>query len=228
MVDAKIETVWRNHLKLCDSITSQTGERVPVLAGQVGQVDVTSPNGYRYKMGFWDKVLSDSVILEKIQNRDILGMTEHPVDDSEYLKTPYDKASHVVLKAWVQDGNPYAQIGLLNNKQGNDIKALIDVGHKPGISTRGLGSVLTDSIGQYIPDKDYMFLTWDIVRNPNFGTLRMNTITDSLRRSPIFKELCEMHQLQDSVDESYNSDKLDVDMGKAIEALKILKEYLIR
>lgn len=227
MISNKIQSVNRYGFKIMDSVTTDSGVKMPIIVGQVGKVDFISPNGYRYKNGFWDKVLSDSAVQECIANRDMFGMIEHPTDDDEYIKTPYDKASHVILKAWVQDGNPYAQIGLLNNPQGNQLKALIEVGHKPGVSTRGLGNIEKDEVSQYIPVQDYLFITWDIVRTPNFGDLKMDKVSDSLVKSPIFKELCEIHQLQDSVDEHYNALKLSDDKAKALKALEDLKAYLL-
>ena len=222
----KVQSIHRNLFKVADSARLDNGVVIPCIVGQAGQVDVVSQNGYRYKRGFWDKVLGDSLIQDAIKNRDILGMIEHPTDDDEYLKTPYDKASHVIMKAWVQDGNPFATFGLLNNERGNQIKALIDVGHRPGVSTRGLGNYDRDNISQFVTDEGYVFLGWDLVRNPNFGDLKMDKVTDSLMKSPIFRELCEMHHLKDSADDHYNHDNLIRNIDDAIDALNRLKSSL--
>ena len=223
---SKIQSTSRNLFKISDSITLDSGVTVPTIMGQVGQVDVVSQNGYRYKNGFWDRVLSDPALKEQFNNHDILGMTEHPKDDEAYLKTPYDQASHIILDAWCEQGNPYATIGLLNNDNGNNIKALVDVGHRPGVSTRGLGSFDKDAISQFIMDDNYLFITWDIVRSPNFVDLKLDKVTDSLRSSPIFEELVQMHQLKDSVDEHYSRLALQKSMDTAISALLELKNQL--
>lgn len=219
----KLQTVNLSKLKIVDSFTMDNGVHIPIIQGQTGQVDVTSQNGYRYKNGFWNKVLGDSRVADAINNRDVLGMIEHPTDDDAYLKTPYDKASHIVLKAWVgDDGNPYAQLGLLNNQQGNSLKALCDVGHRLGVSTRGLGNIEHDNIGDFISDSDYSFITWDIVRCPNFGDLKMERVSDSLTHNPLFRELVGMHELKDSADIHYNERKLELDMTKVKSALRQL------
>lgn len=222
----KIQSVKKNIFKISDSIMLDSGVTVPCITGQCGEVDVVSQNGYRYKMGFWDKVLSDSCVQQAIQNRDVFGMIEHPVDDDAFLKTPYDLASHVIIKAWVQSGNPFATFGLLNNEKGNQIKALIDVGHHPGVSTRGLGSFDKDEVSQYVCDSDYMFITWDIVRSPNFSDLKLDKVTDSLMKSPVFNELVQMHGLKDSVDEHYSKSKLLKCMDDAISSLIEFKNLL--
>lgn len=220
---SKIQSVSKHPFRICDSIQLDNGITIPCITGQVGQVDVVSQNGYRYKKGFWDKVLSDPLIQEQIEGRDIFGMIEHPVEDDAFLKTPYDLASHVIIKAFVQDGNPWAVLGLLNNEKGNQIKALVDVGHRPGVSTRGLGAFERDDISQYVSDENYMFITWDIVRSPNFSNLKMDKVTDSLMKSPLFVELCEMHKLKDSASEDYPKSKLADEMHKAVD--EILKRY---
>lgn len=215
----KIQTVQRSDMRVCDSVVLDNGTRCPIITGQVSQVGVISQNGYRYDKGFWN-ILNQEFIQDAIANREVLGMVEHPIDDEEYLKTPYEKASHVVLDCWVDsDGNPFAKFGLLNNPHGNSIKALIDIGHKPGVSTRGMGEILKDSVSQYVSPDGYAFITWDIVRCPNFQTLKMDRVSDSLKNSSGFKELVQMYHLRDSVDESYNREKLLSDMSSLMTEL---------
>lgn len=207
-------------MQIADSIVLESGVKCPVIVGQTSQVDVISQNGYRYNKGFWD-ILYTPCVADAIKNREVLGMIEHPIDDDEYLKTPYEKASHIVLDAWVDDdGNPFARFGLLNNEHGNSIKALVDLGHRPGVSTRGMGQILQDSTSQYVSPEGYAFITWDIVRCPNFSELKMDKVTDSMKKNPLYGELVQMYGLRDSVDESYNRDKLMRDMSSLIMELK--------
>lgn len=223
----KVQTTKGYKMRICDSITLESGVSVPMIQGQVSEVDVMSQNGYYYKRDFWKKILSNPQVADAIRNHDMLGMIEHPTDDEDYLKTPYDKASHFVHKAWVEpDGNPYAQFGLLNNEQGNNIKALIEIGHRTGVSSRGLGEMATDDMGQYVTDDNYMFITWDIVRSPNFADLKLDKVTDSLRQSPTFKELVQMNQLRDSADEHYSKSNLVKNMDMAINALMEMRREL--
>lgn len=222
----KIQSVRKGLLKVCDSVKLPNGVTVPVIAGQCSQVDMISQNGYRYRMGFWEKILAQPQIIDSISNRDMLGMIEHPIEDDDFLKTPYPLASHIVLKAWVENGNPFANFGILNNDAGNQLKALVDVGHKPGVSTRGLGTFSQDDNSKYVDDDNYMFLTWDIVRSPNFADLKMDKVTDSLIKSPLFKEVTQMYNLRDSVDEHYSQSKLSSDIDLAIETLSRLKVNL--
>lgn len=225
----KIQIVQRHKMKICDSkFKLENGVTLPVIMGQCSEVEVVSQNGYYYKRDFWDKILKQPAVIDAIENRDMFGMIEHPKDDDAYLKTPYEKASHVVLKAWVDEyGNPFAQFGLLNNEQGNNIKALIEVGHRPGVSSRGLGEMANDEKGQYVTADGYAFITWDIVRSPNFSELKLDKVTDSLRQTPLFRELVQMNHLRDSADEHYSKANLERDMTMAIDALTRIKNNLM-
>lgn len=217
-----ISSTIRTSFKITDSISTDTGVTIPCITGQVGQVDFVSQNGYRYRTNFWNEVLSNPLVQDQIKNREMLGTIEHPIDDEEYLKTSYENASHVVLKAWTDNNNPFATFGLLNNPKGNAIKALIDVGCKPGVSTRGLGDFETDQVSKYVSSDGYALICWDIVKNPNFSELSMSPISDSVKAHPLFKELCQQHHLKDSADDHYSSASLAADMSKVINELQTI------
>ena len=224
----KLQSIQPSILRVCDSRKLDSGVTIPCIVGQVSSEEVVSQNGYRYRKGFWKKVLNSTSVISAINNRDMLGMIEHPSDDDAFLKTPYDGASHIVLKAWcdAKTGNPYAEFGILNSQKGNELKALLEVGHKPGVSTRGMGNYGTDGVSQYVDEDGYVLLTWDIVRSPNFADLKMDKVTDSLMRNPLFSEITGMNQLRDSADEHYDRSKLIKELSSAITALTNAKDLL--
>lgn len=222
---SKIQSVYRSAFRVVDSIESGAdGTRIPVIRGAASRVDQASIKGYRYRSGFWDKIISDSQLQQRVADRDMLGMIEHPEDEYEYNRTPLDKASHVVLRAWVDEKThePWIDCGLLNNERGNAIKALVDVGFRPGCSTRAMGGFLHDSLGDYLDENNYAVITWDIVRSPNFDDIRLERVSDS----SIFKEAVQMYQLRDSVADCYNHDKLCNDLKSAIDALQRVADFL--
>lgn len=193
--------------KLCDAhktvlriadATEEFGARIPIIEGELSEVEKVSPNGYRYRQGFWDKVLAEDYVISMIEDRTCLGTIEHPESDDAYMKTPYEEASHVVLSVVVRNHNPYGKFGILNNNKGNAIKALVEVGVPVGVSTRGLGEQLTDSVSPYIDENNYGLITWDIVKNPNFPK-QMQQVSDSLRSNENFRQLIEMNKLRDSL-----------------------------
>lgn len=194
---SKIVTPFKTCFRVCDSKESEQGN-ITIVEGPLSSVDVKTPNGYRYRKGFWDKVLSEDYVKQMIENRECLGTIEHPEADSEYMKTSYENASHVVLSVVVRNHIPYGRFGLLNNNKGCCMKALVDVGVPVGVSTRGLGDSLTDELGDYIDEENYLLITWDFTKVPNIP-VSMKAVSDSLRESPLFKQLVEMHKLKDSM-----------------------------
>lgn len=216
----KIQTVTPTLLRVSDSVTLESGVIIPVLSGRVSRSEVASEKGYRYRKGFWPTIINDDRVQNKIKSREMLGCIEHPTDDLAYMNTPYTEASHIVLEAWIENDEPYAKFGILNNEKGCGIKALMDVGHRPGVSTRALGSYETDSVGKYVPENNFGLITWDVVNTPNFPDAKVEKVSDSLKESAIFKEVVQMYQLRDSVDEHYNAETLARQLYTAREALK--------
>lgn len=216
----KIYSTHSARFKVCDSLQMDNGVTVPIVAGQVGQTGVVSNNGYRYKDDFWETILAQPTVTDIIKNRKMLGTIEHPKDDDEFMATSYENASHIVLKAWVQSHQPYAQFGLLNNQKGNSMKALIDVGLNPGVSTRGFGNFAKDNISKFVDTENYLLITWDFTKKPNFESLDMEPVTDSIMGSSMFRELCDAHGICDSAYTGFNRERTIQDMSKMIDELK--------
>lgn len=222
---SKIVIPHKTLFRVSDSLDAQ-GQKIPTITGILSESEVVSPNGYRYRKDFWPAVLSQPYVKEMISSRSCLGCIEHPEDDNEYLRTPYEKASHVVLSVVLKNGNPVGTFGLLNNSKGNAIKALVDLGVPVGVSTRGMGEEKRDNISAYIDETQYALITWDIVNNPNFSNLKMMQVTDSIVNNPVFEELKQAYQLRDSVCTAYRSDFLEKDMVAMISDLRdIFKKY---
>jgi hypothetical protein len=217
-----------------DSRNGKTNDGIVRIQGQVSTTEENSQKGYRYLSDHWTRVLSDDSIQCMIKDRSMLGQIEHPTDedgDWNYLSTPYDKASHIVTKAWVDSHtkNPWAELSLLNNEHGNNVKALLELGHQPGVSTRGLGEVKTDSLGEFIDNNGYTLITWDIVRSPNFPALRMKPVTDSTYSAmgnSKYKQYVEMFQLRDSGLNCFNRDVLLKQMDALTAELRRIRAYI--
>lgn len=204
----RIVTSSMSKFKIMDSIIDNVGNKIPMIYGPLSFEEVQSKKGYRYRDGFWNKILSNEKVIEDIESHSMLGMIEHPKDDADYIKTPYDKASHVIWNVDLKKGVPYGTIALLNNINGNAMKALADLGVPIGVSTRGLGEFLSDSVSEFIDEDSYALITWDFTRNPNLEKAVLSKVTDSFMETPIFREFIDAYKLRDSVDESYDHERL--------------------
>lgn len=202
-----------SNFRVCDSGTSKSGEKVTAVYGPLSAEELRSTKGYRYREGFWSRVLDNPQVKENISSHRMLGMIEHPDDDNEYLKTPYDKASHLVHKVEFRNYCPYGTLWLLNNPQGNSIKALVDLDVPIGVSTRGLGTIVSDSVSDYIDEDNYALITWDFTRNPNLENAFMGRVNDSLASSSIYKEFVDAYGLRDSGKPGFSREKLLSEMS---------------
>jgi len=228
---SRIETVFRSKLKVSDSKIKDSG--LVTVEGFVSEAETVSPNGYRYKETFWPAILSEDYVKEMINNRESLGCVEHPEDDEHYLLTPYEKASHFVQSLELRNyGNntkaPFARIGVINTIPGCNLKALVEAEIPVGVSTRGLGETLSDAKSKFIEEESYRYLTHDVVRNPNFSSLRMRAVSDSVVSSSLFKELTQGIQLRDSGNESFNRESLLKELNRMKDALKVIETNLYK
>lgn len=217
---SRLSTARRSQFRVTDSITDAAGNITPIVAGELSDIDIVSPNGYRYRRGFWDKVLARKDVKDMIRNNECLGTIEHPIPDNAYMKTPYEDVSHVVKSVTLIEGVPYGKFALCNNPKGNSIKALVDLGVPIGVSTRGLGDIREDEISQYVDDENYALITWDFTNNPNFPK-RMEPISDSLRQNPLFKEFVELRGIVDTstarVQDHFDMKKLLLELRGTID-----------
>lgn len=215
----KIITSTTSKFRVCDSYRDASGNKIPMIYGPLSFEETGSFKGYRYREGFWQHVLSNAAVRDKIESHTMLGMIEHPIDDDEYLSTPYDKASHVVYDVQIKKGTPYGTLALINNVHGNCIKALVDLNVPIGVSTRGCGDILQDSVSTYVDEQNYALITWDITRKPNLEQAVCTRLSDSALGSPLFKELVSSYQLRDSADTHYNRNRLNSDISRLVEEL---------
>jgi len=216
---ARIETIYKTKLVIADS-KKITKDGLLIAEGFASISEDVSPNGYRYRSQFWPKVLSDSYVKDMINQRESLGTIEHPEDDNAYMMTPYKDASHFVssltLKKYNNHMAPYAQLAVLNTELGCTLKALCEAKIPVGVSTRGLGETLSDSVSKYIDEENYRYITHDVVRNPNFSSLRLKAVTDSMLSSPMFKELTQTIKFRDSGEHVSDRDKTIQDIKKML------------
>ena len=89
-----------------------------------------------------------------------------------------------------------------------------------------MGDTISDSVSSYIDDQNYSLITWDIVNNPNFSSLRMSQVTDSMRALPVFKELVESYGLRDSNATDYKESSLKAEIESMIKALQRISSRL--
>jgi hypothetical protein len=146
--------------------------RIP---GRFSVCDCVNGNNRRYRRNVWEKNLTEgSILKESIKRNAAFGLLEHPKDGIVTLLSPI--SHHVTSANMVEckgaDGNQVyevvGEITLLDTVEGNKLKALIEGGYNPLVSSRGYGSLQKASDGVDEVCEDYVCESWDVVIKPSF------------------------------------------------------------
>lgn len=142
------------------------GWRIP---GRFSESDIVNGNGRRYRKSVWEKNLQEGSTLRKlIAENAAFGLLEHPKDGQVSLESPI---SHAVTAVKMdENGIVTGEISIIDygdNSPGRKLKALIEQGYNPRVSSRGFGSLLkVDGIDEV--QDDYVCEGWDVVIKPSF------------------------------------------------------------
>jgi len=100
---------------------------------------------------------------ESVEGRRQYGELDHPSDG----KISLQRTSHLITELdLASDGRVLGALEVLDTQQGLNLQAILKQGGRVGISSRGFGSVSTDSGGNQVVQDDYNLVTFDVVANP--------------------------------------------------------------
>ena len=147
--------------------------RIP---GRFSICDSVNGNNRRYPKKVWEKNLADgSALRQAIAKNAAFGLLEHPSNGQISLQSPI---CILVTEAKLQSAKEEAtgkevnevvgEIIIVNTPEGQKLKALIEVGYNPLVSSRGFGSVIKASDGVDDVQEDFVCEGWDTVLKPSF------------------------------------------------------------
>jgi hypothetical protein len=150
----------------------RTSTKIP---GRFSVCDCVNGNNRRYSKRVWEKNLTPgSPLQESIKRNAAFGLLEHPSDGRISLLSPI---SHHVTSAELREGKDatgktvyevYGEIEIYDTEEGRKLKALIEGGYNPTVSSRGYGSLSKASDGVDEVEEDYVCESWDVVIKPSF------------------------------------------------------------
>jgi len=151
--------------------------RIP---GRFSVCDCINGNNRRYSKNVWEKNLAPtSPLQESIKRNAAFGLLEHPKDGVVTLLSPI---SHIVTQAKMVEGvgtngqkifEVVGEIALLETQEGLKLKALIEGGYNPLVSSRGYGSLAKATDGVDEVCEDYVCESWDVVIKPSFESAEL-------------------------------------------------------
>lgn len=121
-----------------EMITESTKDgRALFVEGIAMQADVINANGRNYPRGVMTEAV-DQYIGKYVSSMQALGECDHPPRPNVLLK----EASHLIERLWIEGSDVYARARVMDTPNGLVVRALIEGGWIPRVSTRGLGKAV--------------------------------------------------------------------------------------
>jgi len=180
------QKLLREYYELCDGGVCQdlltedekkfVSDGGMILSGIMQKADTQNGNGRAYPMEVLTREVKNYSKL--VKERRALGELDHPEDSVINLT----KASHIVIKIWMEGKDVLGKIKVLNTPSGKVLQELVKANVNVGISSRGMGSV-TDVGGETIVDDDFQLICFDMVSEPSTpGAFMMREAKDYQNR----------------------------------------------
>lgn len=172
-----------------------TGGTITRIPGRFSVCDCVNGNNRRYSKRVWEKNLNTgSILQESIKRNGAFGLLEHPKDGIVTLNSPI---SHQVTKAELREskdatGKPVFEVvgeislydfGDIHTPEARKLRALIEGGYNPLVSSRGYGSLKRASDGVDDVDEDYVCEGWDVVIKPSFESAELTPDRSALSQT---------------------------------------------
>ncbi len=163
-----------------------------MLSGIIQRADTLNQNGRIYPKTILEREIMNYQKL--IRENRALGECDHPDSSVVELKN----VSHIVREAYMQGGDVYGKIEILDTPSGKIIQSLIESGVTLGISSRGVGSTVAQGGNQIVQD-DFQLICFDMVSEPSTPGAFM------LKEGKINrKELDKFFNQSDKIDRMFN------------------------
>ena len=114
---------------------------------------------------------------EFIKERRAMGELDHP--DSSVVNL--QNVSHNVLEMHWTGNDLIGTVEVLSTPAGNILKELFKGGIKLGISSRGLGSIKQESVGDEV-QSDFELIAFDFVSNPSTQGAFLSPVNESVQK----------------------------------------------
>ncbi len=131
--------------------------------GECADANITNLNGLDITREVWETVFNSEEYKKAIELGQYIGYLGHPQDDPDCQD--FRKACIVMTEGHIDDnGKVYGKFTLVDTPVGKIVKAFQDAGVTFGISVRGAGDIINNSVD---PDT-FIFRGFDLVTFPAF------------------------------------------------------------
>ena len=190
--------------------------------GMCADAEITNENGLDITRPVWENVFASDEYKKAIENGYYIGYLGHP-DDPNCME--FEHACIVMKEGHIaDDGKIYGKFDLINTPVGKIVKTFIDAGVTFGISVRGAGDIIDNSVD---PDT-FIFRGFDLVTFPAYKEA-VPTFTEVAASSDIetkrkYKAVCAaVRKNVDSLNTVASVDILQSQFAKQSEEYAILE-----
>ena len=131
------------------------------LTGVIQRAKAKNQNGRVYPRAVLEREIEN--YQKMVRENRALGELDHPEDSVVNLKN----VSHLMTQVWWDGDNVMGKCKILNTPSGQILQSLVHSGVKLGISSRGMGSVHEDRMGNTIVEDDFNLICFDFVSDPS-------------------------------------------------------------
>ena len=163
-----------------------------MLSGIIQRANTLNQNGRVYPRPILEREIMN--YQKMIRENRALGECDHPDSSVVELKN----VSHIVREAYMQGDDVYGKIEILDTPSGKIIQSLIESGVTLGISSRGVGSTVSQGGNQVVQD-DFQLICFDMVSEPSTPGAFMLKEHKVLR-----KDLDKIFNQTDKIDRIFN------------------------
>ena len=160
------EYVENNLEMICEA--KKDGTKNYFIEGVFMQSNKKNRNGRIYEKKTMEKAV-EKYVTEQVKTGRAVGELNHPEGPTVNL----DKVSHKITDLHWQGNDVVGKASILKTPMGQIVEGLLEGGVKLGVSSRGMGSLVSKNGAQYVGD-DFMLSTVDIVQDPSAPSAFVN------------------------------------------------------
>ena len=152
----------------------KNGEKNYFIEGVFMQSNKKNRNGRVYEKATLENAV-EKYVTEQVKTGRAVGELNHPEGPTVNL----DKVSHKIEDLHWQGSDVIGKASILKTPMGKIVEGLLEGGVKLGVSSRGMGSLVSKKGAQYVGD-DFMLSTIDIVQDPSAPSAFVNGVMEGV------------------------------------------------
>jgi hypothetical protein len=152
----------------------KNGEKNFFIEGVFMQAAKKNRNGRVYEKATLENAV-EKYVTEQVKQGRAVGELNHPEGPTVNL----DKVSHKINDLHWQGNDVVGKASILKTPMGKIVEGLLEGGVKLGVSSRGMGSLVSKNGAQYVGD-DFLLSTIDIVQDPSAPSAFVNGVMEGV------------------------------------------------